>query len=142
VSHSFPFHSSGEQHGFEYCAQLLRDAVPTESGIAYLLGDEEALLEWSRVRFAIVAEVGEPEGVRTIVFDLLVERTDSRLVAFRLDADPCEKALPLAVAIASFLSPERTAASLKTMASEGNPCLWFPDLGSFEVAAVEMMRRH
>jgi hypothetical protein len=139
VNNFYPFHFFSEQDGCEYCAHVLRDAVPKQRGIVYLCEGVEALLEWRRVLFAIAAEVGEPEGVRTIVFDLLVERTESKIVAFRLDADPCEEALPLAVALADALGPDRTAVSLKTLASEGNPCLWFPDLESFEAAAAEYM---
>jgi hypothetical protein len=137
----YSFHSPSEQDGCEYRATVLRDAVPEQRGIAYTCQGEAALLEWRRVLFAIAAEIGEPEGVRTIVFDLLVERTESEFVAFRLDADPFEEALPLAAALERALGPDRTAVSLKTLASDGNPCLLFPDLESFEAAAAEYMRK-
>jgi hypothetical protein len=49
-----------------------------------------ALLRWADVLGAVAAEVGEPEGVRTIVFDLLARASRGGLVAVRLDAEPGE----------------------------------------------------
>jgi hypothetical protein len=45
----------------------------TERGVVYRRGDQRYLLAWSRVHRGLAAEVGEPQGVRTIVFDLAIE---------------------------------------------------------------------
>jgi len=134
--------SAAESTCCEYCVHVLSDAVPTRDGIVYRRGDGEALLAWSQVRFAIAATVGEPEGVSTIVFDLLVERTEDRIVVYRFDADPGAEAIPMAVTLEGVLGPDRSAASLKAMASEGSPFEWFPDLESFEAAAAEILAKH
>ena len=49
-----------------------------------------------RILHALAAEVGEPEGVRTVVFDLLVERKATGCVVCRFDADPGPEAKALA----------------------------------------------
>ena len=96
------------------------------------------------------AEVGEPEGVRTIVFDLVVrpdpqngERRpdgsdDGAFQVFRLDADPYEDAVDVARAIERALG-ERAAASLKNLAADGVASWSYPDLESFEEAVIETL---
>ena len=91
------------------------------------------LVRWRDVRGAVAAEVGEPEGVRTIVFDLLA-RTSAGRIALRLDAEPGEPAAALARAIAAAIG-ERARPSIKSLAVDGTPTLWFPDLAEFEEAA-------
>ena len=91
------------------------------------------LVRWRDVRGAVAAEVGEPEGVRTIVFDLLA-RTSAGRLALRLDVEPGEPAATLARAIAAALG-DRARPSIKSLAADGTPSLWFPDLAEFEEAA-------
>jgi len=139
---SDPFQPVAESTHCEYCVHLLSDAVPTQEGIVYRNGDGEALLPWNQVHFAIAATVGEPDGVSTIVFDLLVERTQDRMVVYRLDATLDADAIPMAVTLEGVLGPDRSAASLKAMASEGRPLEWFPDLESSEAAAAAVLGKH
>jgi hypothetical protein len=120
---------------WEYRVHPLRGVSATRAGIVHRVAGGEAVLAWSRVALALAATVGEPEGVSAVVFDLLVERGDSQLVVYRLDAEPHREALPLAVRIYAELGPDRSDASIKAMATEGNPLAWYPDVESFEAAA-------
>jgi hypothetical protein len=122
-----------------YRVCLLYEARPTDAGIAYRHGDESRLLEWSRVERALAAEVGEPEGVRTIVFDLLVEIDDCSCVAYRFDADPAEGAMEVARAIATCVPADQTDASIKSMATDGIPSRSYPDLESLAQANLETL---
>ena len=126
-----------------YRVQLLQDPEPRERGIAH--GDPAApgLIAWSSIRWALAAEVGEPEGVRTVIFDLVVDRIaepDGACFEIRrLDAEPGEDAMKWAVAIARALAPELSAPSIKSLAAEGSPSRWYQDLEEFEAAALESL---
>jgi hypothetical protein len=117
-----------------YRVELLTDARPTPAGIAYRCGRRSLVLEWSRVERVIAAEVGEPQGVRTIVFDLVLEADDADWVVCRFDADPSEDAMEIASAIAGALPADRLGGSIKSMATDGVASHWYPDLESFEEA--------
>lgn len=123
-----------------YRAHLLSEAKVTERGVVYRRGDRRFLLEWGRVERALAAEVGEPQGVRTIVFDLAVEIRGSECVACRFDADPGEDAMATAHAIELGVGPDRCSPSLKNLAAEGLPTRSYPDLETFEEAALESIR--
>ena len=97
-------------------------------------GAGRELLRWRDVLGAVAAEVGEPEGVRTIVFDLLAQASRGERVALRLDVEPGEPAAALAQVISAALG-ERARASIKSLAADGIATLWFPDLASFEEVA-------
>jgi len=114
--------------------ELLSEARPTEAGIVHRCGGETRLLEWSRVAHAVAAEVGEPQGVRTIVFDLTLETVGEECVVCRFDADPSGDARAIARAIAASLPPERTGGSVKSIASDGVASRWYADLESFDEA--------
>lgn len=137
MSDSASAQSSCADVASRYRVRILSEARPTDAGIAYRQGDESRLLEWSRVELALAAEVGEPQGVRTIVFDLLVEMDDCDCVAYRFDADPTEDAMEVARAIATSVPAERTASSIKTMATDGIPSRSYPDLESLTEANLE-----
>jgi hypothetical protein len=125
-----------------YRVELLGSVHPCSQGLARRdgpRGSGELLVAWSRIESAVAAEVGEPEGVRIIVFDLLVGRQGDRLEICRLDAEPGDEALALAPAIESGMGPERQSASVKSLATDGTPSRWYPDLRSFEEAALELL---
>ena len=137
VSNS-PFSSAGREtpilDAVSYRVELLTDARPTPAGIAHRCGSRSLVLEWSRVEYVIAAEVGEPQGVRTIVFDLVLESGDEGWVVCRFDADPSEDAMEVARAIAGALPADRVGGSIKSMVSDGVASRWYPDLESFEEA--------
>lgn len=114
-----------------YRVTLARYPEPGPEGLAYELRDGHALLGWDALAHVIAAEIGEPEGVRTIVFDL-VARRDEGWEVLRLDAEPGQEATDLAQAIEHHAEPATQSASLKSIATDGIPSLWFPDLASFE----------
>jgi hypothetical protein len=116
-----------------YRLQLLEDPRLSAAGIEH--GPERCreLLRWRDVVGALAAEVGEPEGVRTIVFDLLAQ-TRGGCVAVRLDAEPGEPASEVAQTVAAALG-DRARPSIKSLALDGVATLWFPDLESFEETA-------
>jgi hypothetical protein len=118
-----------------YRLQLLEEPRLTDQGIEHgpLRGRE--LLRWADVLGAVAAEVGEPEGVRTIVFDLLARASRGGLVAVRLDAEPGEPAAEVAQRITAAIG-DRVQASMRSLAVDGIPALWFPDLESFEAVAA------
>ena len=119
-----------------YRVELLRGARPAPGGILHGAGDDLRLLRWEEVWFAVAAEVGEPEGVRTIVFDLVLGRDAEGWRAARLDADPGPGAEEIARAIHSGVGPRQRGPSLKSLASDGVPSWWYADLEGFEEAVV------
>ena len=121
-----------------YPLQLLEEPLLSGAGIEHGPDQGRELLHWRDVLGAVAAEVGEPEGVRTIVFDLLAQASRGERVALRLDAEPGAAAAELAQVIAAALG-DRARASVKSLAADGNAALWFPDLTTFEeVAANEL----
>ena len=96
-----------------------------------------------RIRWALAAEVGEPEGVRTIIFDLVVGRISgpdgSAFEIRRLSVEPGEEAMKLASAIERALAPQFSAPSIKSLAAEGTPSRWYQNLEEFESAALESL---
>ncbi len=130
-------------HRGRYRVQLLADPAPCERGIAHGDPAHPRVLEWSAIRSVLAAEVGEPEGVRIIIFDLVVDRvSDAERGAYeirRLDAEPGGEAMKWAAAIEAALAPERCAPSVKTLAAEGTPSRWYQNLEEFEAAALESL---
>ncbi len=118
-----------------YRVELLLEAKPGPGGIHHRRAGERTLLPWSRIQRAIAAEIGEPEGVRTIVFDLLVESDGTDCLVYRFDADPGEDAMAVARELGAGLGPERATASIKSVATDGIPSRWYPDIESFEYDA-------
>jgi hypothetical protein len=123
-----------------YRALLLPEARLTERGLVYRRGEQRYLLAWSRVERAFAAEIGEPEGVRTIVFDLAVGVRGPECVVCRFDIDPGEEAMAAARAIENGVGRDRCSASLRSLAAEGMPTRLYHDIESFEEAALESIR--
>jgi hypothetical protein len=121
-----------------YRVHLLGDPEVSDAGVSHREAGHRALLPWNRVEHAMAAEVGEPQGVRTVVFDLLVRDADG-WVAYRLDADPGEDAMYLAQDIEQRLRSGCSSASLKSLATDGIPSRWYPDLDGFEEEAIRLL---
>jgi len=126
-----------------YRVQLLANPELCASGIAHGDPANPSIVEWSEVRWALAAEVGEPEGVRTIIFDLVVEQISgldgSAFEVRRLGAEPGEEAMKLASAIERALAPQFSAPSIKSLAAEGTPSRWYQNLEELESAALESL---
>jgi hypothetical protein len=118
-----------------YRSQVLQAPRLGRTGVEHGSAGRRRTLTWGEVATALAAEVGEPQGVRTIVFDLLVDGPDGR-VALRFDAEPGDDATAIARILTGALG-ERARPSLKGLAADGVPTRWFPDLASFEEAAAE-----
>lgn len=127
-----------EERQARYRVRVLRAPAVGSLGVAHEEDGLPALLPWSRVTRAIAAEVGEPEGVRTIVFDFVVSDPGGFLV-YRLDAEPGEEAMDLARSIERSLDAERRCPTIKSVATDGTPAAWHPDLRSFEEEALELI---
>jgi hypothetical protein len=130
-------------HPGRYRVQLLANPELCVSGIAHGDPANPSLVEWAEVRWALAAEIGEPEGVRTIIFDLVVGRISgpdgSAFEIRRLGAEPGEEAMELASAIERALAPQSSAPSIKSLAAEGTPSRWYQNLEEFESAALESL---
>lgn len=131
-------------HAQCYRVSVLCDASLSEQGICHREPGGDRLLAWETIQTALAGEVGEPEGVRTIVFDLVVDRVVTpqgvSLSVFRLAAEPGEDAMNLAKAISRAIG-DSASASIKSLAADGFPSLWYPDLEEFEVAAARSLTR-
>ncbi len=119
-----------------YRVDLLREPRLAEGGILHGPPGQQRLLGWEEIWFAVAAEVGEPEGVRTIVFDLVLGRDPDGWRAARLDADPGPGAEEIARAIHAGVGPRQRGPSIKSLASDGVPSWWFADLEGFEEAVA------
>lgn len=120
-----------------YRVELLESPVATPEGVTHGSRGARSLLPWSEVRWAVAAEVGEPQGVRTIVFDLVSRSSDGEWRAHRLDAEPGEDAMALARVVERGLGAGRKVPSIRSLAADGIPARWYPDLPSFEEDAFE-----
>ena len=136
---SLDFLLSRDEVRARYSVRLLAGAQPTERGVVHHEGAAQRLLEWEEVDWALAAEVGEPQGVRTIVFDLVVDRSAGSFAVCRFDAEPGEDAVAVARAIVGALPGERLGASIKSLAADGVACRWYPDLESLEEAALALL---
>jgi hypothetical protein len=119
-----------------YRVDVLSWAEVGEHGVSYLGPCHRETLQWASVLHALAAEVGEPEGVRTVVFDLVVERKPDECLVLRFDAEPGADAQEVAMQIAASLGRERCSRSLAALAAEGDAGRHVPDL---EVLAEEAL---
>jgi len=122
--------------GVGYRVELLREARVADGGILHAASDGVCLLRWDDVLLAVAAEVGEPEGVRTVVFDLVLGRDADGWRSARLDAEPGPEAEQIARAIHDGVGPRQRGPSIKSLASDGVPSWWYADLDGFEEAVV------
>jgi hypothetical protein len=119
-----------------YHVDVLSWAEVGDHGVTYLNGGRRETLQWASVLHGLAAEVGEPEGVRTVVFDLVVERKDRECVVCRFDAEPGLEAQEVAMQIAAGLGRTRCSRSLRTLASDGAASRQVPDLEALAEQAI------
>lgn len=115
-----------------YRVHLLPRAKPTERGVLYRRGEAQFLLEWPRVRRVLAGRVGSA-GARTAVFDLVLEASGPECVVARIELAPGEDAERFARALAIGLPAAGGA-------DGGGPPHAYPDLETFEAAALEAVR--
>jgi len=120
-----------------YRVEVLPWAEIGVGGIAFSEGPAQRTLPWSRILHALAAYVGEPEGVCTIVFDLVVERKETECLVCRFDAEPGEPARTVARALLGGLGRARCSRSLAELAAEGVPTRSYADLDSLAEASLE-----
>jgi hypothetical protein len=123
-----------------YRVRLLESPSLESGGVRHGAPEARELLSWDDIERVVVAEVGEPEGVRTIVCDLVRRAFGGGYRAHRLDADPGEPAQALARDLERGLGPKASGA-LKSLAGDGLATQWFPDLASFEEEALAELER-
>lgn len=119
-----------------YHVDVLSWAEVGDHGVSYLNGSRRETLQWASVLHGLAAEVGEPEGVRTVVFDLVVERKDRECVVCRFDAEPGLDAQEVAMQIAAGLGRARCSRSLLALATDGAASRQVPDLEALAEAAI------
>ncbi len=123
-----------------YRADVLHAPRIVENGVAHVSEGGEEVLGWEEVRYALVADVGEPEGVRAIVFDLVLAIEHSECHVVRLDAEPGSDAIGIAQSIEEAIGREHCTSALHSLATDGAILWWYPDLSSYEEAALEAVR--
>jgi hypothetical protein len=120
-----------------YRVELLAWAEVQDEGVAFREGAATKLLRWDRVLHALAAHVGEPEGVSTVVFDLVVERKEADCLVRRFDADPGEAAQTVARALVEALGRGRCSRSLIELANEGIAARSYSDLAGLAAGSLE-----
>jgi hypothetical protein len=138
----FTFLPSRGEVQARYRVRLLADARPTRRGLVHRTADGEQHVPWQRVQYALAAEIGEPQGIRTVVFDLVVAGDGGRFSVLRFDEEPGEDAEAVAQVLAEAVPSERLGAAVKSLASESVIGEWFPDVPSFEESALANLERH
>jgi hypothetical protein len=126
---------SDSERRSRYRVRVLEAPSLEAGGIGHGRPDARELLSWDDVERVVVAEVGEPEGVRTIVCDLVRRAFGGGYKAHRLDADPGDAAQALAKGLEAGLGA-RASVALKSLAGDGLATRWCPDLGIFEEEAL------
>jgi hypothetical protein len=119
-----------------YDVEVLSWAEVGDHGVSYVNGRRRETLQWASVLRALAAEVGEPEGVRTVVFDLVVETKERSCAVCRFDAEPGAEAQETAMYIASSLGHERCSPTLLALARDGEPSRQVPDLDTLAEEAL------
>ena len=130
-----------EDTSSRYRVELLPWAEVKDEGIVFREGPADRTLPWARILHALAAHVGEPEGVSTIVFDLVVERKETECLVCRFDADPGEPAQSAARALLERLGRARCSRSLADLAKEGMPTRSYADLDALAEASREELGR-
>jgi hypothetical protein len=139
MSDSYLFLPSRGEVQARYEVRLLADARPTPEGLVHRTVDGEQHVAWSVVKYALAAEIGEPQGIRTILFDLVLAGSDGSWSVLRFDEEPGEDAEAVAEILAAAIPTERLGAAVKSLASESVLAEWFPDVPSFEETALAIL---
>jgi len=137
----FTFLPSRGEVQARYTVRLLADARPTPEGLVHRTAGGEQRGAWGQVQYALAAEIGEPQGIRTIVFDLVISGDDHLWSVLRFDEEPGEDAEAVAQVLAEAIPTERLGAAVKSLASQSVIGEWFPDVPTFEESALSNLER-
>ncbi|MDJ0852569.1 MAG: hypothetical protein QNK04_29725 [Myxococcota bacterium] len=135
MSGSLPLIPSREEVCARYRVEVLLEGRAARDGLFHWHDGSEQVLPWTGVIRVFAAEVGEPQGIRTVVFDLVVAEADGFSVC-RFDAEPGDPAIAAARNLTECIPAERLGASVKSLAAEGIAVDWYPDVETFEEAAL------
>ncbi len=94
---------------------------------------------WPAVQRAFAAEVGEPEGVRAVVFDLLWSDAPEGPTVVRFSVDPSEGPKRPAQQLVDSLGEARCSVSLRCLAREGQASDRFSHLDLLDEALLEAL---
>jgi len=119
-----------------YHVDVLSWAEVGEHGVSYSNGSRRETLQWASVLCGLAAEVGEPEGVRTVVIDLVVERKDAEVVVCRFDVEPGLEAQEIAMQVAASVGRARCSRTLLALATDGTASRQVPDLDTLAEEAL------
>ena len=91
-------------------------------------------LPWSQIEAAFADAVGEPEGIRAIVYDLALRRPDPEGMrpVLRFSLDPWDGAAEVAKQLVTALGASRCSTPLQILAAEGALPVLHPDLSSLD----------
>ncbi len=89
------------------------------TGIELEWQDRHCVIAWEDVAHAFAAEVGEPEGIRAVVFDLMCTAEVTGAVLLRFSVDPSDGPKGPAQRLVEVLGPKRCSHSLQAVAREG-----------------------
>lgn len=96
-------------------------------------------VDWTAVERAFAAEVGEPEGVRAVVFDLLWSDAPEGPAVLRFSVDPSEGPKSPAQQLVDSLGEARCSVSLRSLAREGQASDRFSHLDLLDEALLEVL---
>jgi len=121
-----------------YEVRLVQEGEAGATGaLAGATGDRP--FAWSQVERAFAGEVGEPEGVRAVVIDVLVRVAADGCVAYRVSADPGPEAAEAAREVVEAVGPERCSAPLREVAKDGWTSHRFPYVELLEDDILEAL---
>jgi len=132
VAEPLPLFLTPEEVRSRYSVRVLVGARPVAAGLCH----RDGLLLWERVLRAHAAEVGEPQGVRAVVFDLVFERDGPHWRVLRFSAETGDEAIEVAQQLSAALPTGFLTASLERLTSEGTPGEWHPDPASLDESGL------
>ena len=96
-------------------------------------------IDWSEIEKALAAEVGEPEGVRAVIFDLVWPAAPPGAAILRFSIDPSDGPKRPAQLLLEALGESRCSGSLLGLAREGRPTARFSHLDQMDDALAEAL---
>lgn len=96
-------------------------------------------IEWGEIGRAFAAEVGEPDGIRAVVFDLVWNDGPDGAVMLRFSVDPSDGPKHPAQLFVDSLGGWRCSASLQSLARDGRATDRFSHVDALDEALLEQL---